>query len=723
MSLARWFFIGLLAGWSLISRAAEPAGIELRALSEQGDFEYDEASGVATSPAGVQVTYGDATLTAHRIHVDRNTGEVTADGQVRLQRGAEVWTSEHLTYNFYTRAIDAGHFRAGYKPIFVGGESLAGGVTNQSETATNAFVTSDDFSEPSYRVKAKSLIVVPGEYIEAHKATLSVGGVPIFYFPKYRRYLNRPPGDFEVLPGYRSLYGAYALGKYHWSLTTNINGTVRLDLRSKRGVGGGLDLNSDFHEYGTNLVKTYYTYDNEPGTNSLGRNIDPNRWRVSAGHSAFLTTNFTFKASVNAQSDEYITRDFFEREYRSNIQPQSFAEFDKLWPNFTLDFLAQGQLYDFYETTERLPDIKFTGTRQQLGVSPFYYESESSAAYLRHRYAYDTQPAYEAFRADTYHQLLLPQTFFGWLNVAPRAGGRFTYYGEEQGIAATLDEQRRWVFNTGMEVSTKASRLWPTAKSRLLEVQGLRHIIEPSVNYVFVPDPTTAPQQLPQFDPELNSFRLLPVDFPDYNAIDSIDTQNAFRFGLRNRVQTKRGDGVDNLANWALFMDWRLDPRPDQRTFSDLYSDLDLKPRTWMTLSSELRYDINETNLRMANHLLTLEPNSTWSWTFGHRYLLEVPGQGPESGNNLILSSLRLKLNENWSLRAAQQFEARDGNMEEQYYTVQRDFRSWTGALVFRLRDPRVGENDFTVAVMLSLKAFPRYGLGSEREVHRTLLE
>ena len=24
----------------------------------------------------------------------------------------------------------------------------------------------------------------------------------------------------------------------------------------------------------------------------------------------------------------------------------------------------------------------------------------------------------------TYHQVLLPETFFGWLNVTPRAGGR-----------------------------------------------------------------------------------------------------------------------------------------------------------------------------------------------------------------------------------------------------------------------------------------------------------
>jgi len=64
--------------------------------------------------------------------------------------------------------------------------------------------------------------------------------------------------------------------------------------------------------------------------------------------------------------------------------------------------------------------------RQQIGGSPFYYESESSAGYFRRRVPTPGTNDYEAFRGDTYHQITLPQHFFGWLNVAPRVGGRFT---------------------------------------------------------------------------------------------------------------------------------------------------------------------------------------------------------------------------------------------------------------------------------------------------------
>src|SRR5206468_4083574 len=89
-----------------------------------------------------------------------------------------------------------------------------------------------------------------------------------------------------------------------------------------------------------------------------------------------------------------------------------------------------------------------------------------------------------AYRADSFQQLLLPQTFFGWLNLTPRAGGRFTDYGETDGLNATNKEQQRWLFNTGAEVSFKASRIWNGARSRHFDLDGLRHIIERSRMFI-----------------------------------------------------------------------------------------------------------------------------------------------------------------------------------------------------------------------------------------------
>jgi lipopolysaccharide assembly outer membrane protein LptD (OstA) len=714
------FGIGL-GGAALL--AAESPELQIRALSPQGSVEYDESTGIIADPAGVAVSYGDTTLTARRITLDRNSTAIEAEGNVRLQRDREIWTGERLRYNFVTREIDAANFRTGMIPFFATGQGVHADLGKSSHSATGGMLTTDDVAEPGYRVKAARLAFLPGKYVEAEKAVLYVGRVPVMYLPKYRRHFDRHPNNFVFVPGYRSLYGPYLLSTYNWSIATNATAAIHLDYRVKRGVGGGPDLHYDLGSVGAGSIRTYVMHDNEPGVDPANRPIPEDRHRIAFAHSAVLRTNLTARVVLNEQSDAYILHDFFESEYRRDIMPKSFLEVQQAWSNFTLDLLAQPQVNDFYETIERLPDLRLTGLRQQLGSSPFYYESDSSAGYFRHSGGdFAAATNYAALRADTYHQILLPHTAFGWLNLTPRVGGRYTAYGDQEGVGSTLDATDRWVFNTGAEVSTKASRLWPGACNRTLDVTGLRHIFEPSVNYVYVPSPTQAPPRLPQFDYEFYNFEMLPVDFPDYNSIDSVDSQNVFRLGLRNKLQTKRQGQVDNLLNWALFTDWRVRPRHDQRTYGDVYSDIDFKPRSWLTFNSEVRYDINTTTWRMANHTATLEPNDWWSWKVGHRYLFALPGEGPESGNNLILSSLAFRLNENWAIRLRHHFEARDGTLEEQYYTVYRDFRSFTAALTVRLRDNRIGSDDFTIAISISLKAFPRFHLNQDRDEPSLLL-
>src|SRR5208282_3062139 len=116
-------------------------------------------------------------------------------------------------------------------------------------------------------------------------------------------------------------------------------------------------------------------------------------------------------------------REFFDGEYFRDPQPSTFVEATKAWPNFSLDTYVQPRVNDFLDTVERLPDVQVTGYRQQLGGTPVYYESQSSVGYYRRLFPETNGVAtgldYSAARADTFHQLLLPETFFGWLNVTP----------------------------------------------------------------------------------------------------------------------------------------------------------------------------------------------------------------------------------------------------------------------------------------------------------------
>ncbi|HYT60543.1 MAG TPA: LPS assembly protein LptD [Haliangiales bacterium] len=727
-----------LLWWSALRSLAadaqteDPDGIFIEAL-KPGEVQYDYGeSGIAVITNDFVVRYRGAVLTARRGQVNARTGDVVAEGSVNLQYENQIWRGERLQYNLITREIHAEKFRTGRAPFYATGEGLAASRTNNTYTATNTFVTTDDVEKPGFRVRARRLTIVPGKYFVARDAVLYFGKVPVFYFPYYRRNFDRRQNSFEFTPGYRSSYGPYLLGAYNWYWEEKLYGALHADYRWKRGFGAGPDAFYDAGILGQGTVRYYHLRDREPGfliftngapvSSTNGVPIEKDRYRLSFLHQLTIRSNLTGTVVLRQQSDPFVTRDFMESEYRDNTQPASFLDVKQLWSNWSLDAVAQPRINDFFETVERLPDVRLTGERQQLGVSPFYYESESSVGWFRHKFANDLTNEFSAYRADTFHQLLLPQSFFGWLNVTPRVGGRFSDYGETDGLSVTNREQQRWVFNTGAEVSLKASRVWNGAHSALFDLDGLRHIVEPSVNYVFVPTPNKAPPQLPQFDSQLTTLRLLPVDFPDYNSIDSIDSQNVLRLSLRNKLQTKRKIGVESLFNWAVYTDWRIKPRPDQGTFADVYSDLDFKPRSWITFNSETRYNIGRREWREANHTLTLSPNSTWSWALGHRYLRSDPTLGPDSGNNTLLSGLYYRFSENWAARLQHRFETRDGTLEEQYYTLYRDFRSWTAALTFRVRENRIGATDYGVAVTFSLKAIPRFKPGDDQNKPSLLL-
>ncbi|MGD0350060.1 MAG: hypothetical protein ABSB84_07075 [Verrucomicrobiota bacterium] len=734
----------LVAVFPLVASAQPEESWEVGALNRiipglvEGNVSY--ANGVWYGTNWFYVKYRDSFLTAESGRLNQQTGEVEADGHVRIESGDQIWVGEHIRYNFKTHQMQSEEFRTGKPPVFAAGRELTGNTTNRTYTARHVFVTTDDISNPAFRVRASRVKIVPGKYVEMWNAVLYMDGVPAFYFPYYERNLGERANNYNFLPGDRTAYGPYLLNTYTWFLGDNTDGKIHLDYRERRGVGVGPDLQLQLGRWGDFAFKYYYLHDQNPNTsistNSFA-NLEPipeNRQRFYFAWQATPFTNLNVKALVNYQSDPLVLHDFFEGDYTENPQPITFVEVNKYWENWSLDAETTPRLNNFFDQVERLPDVKLTGFRQQVFDTPIYYESESSAGYYRQVFANTNElfantngpfADYSAARADTYHQLLLPWRFFGWLNVTPRVGGRFTYYSNEGGPGGTNSETWRKVFNTGVETSFKASRLWTGATNSLLQIDGLRHIIEPSVNYVFVPEPSTPPSQLPQFDSELPSLQILPIQFPDYNDIDSIDSRNVIRFGLRNTLQTRRDGQLENLLNWNVMLDWRLKPDTStnalnlgapgpQQTFDDLYSALTFRPRTWLVLESRLRYNINDSHLNLAFHQLTFTPNERWSWGLGHWYLHGgFPGSG-DGGNNYITSTIFYRLNDNWGLRATDNFNAQNGRMQEQFYSIYRDLRSWTGAVTFRVIDNGTGPKDFTVAFSFSLKARPKMPLGGD---------
>jgi LPS-assembly protein len=715
--------------------AQEEPSWEVQALSRilpgtvEGKVDYDLAGGTARGTNGFFVRYGNITLSADAAAVNFKTGDVEADGNVRIESGDELWVGEHVRYNFKTRAMRTEQFRTGKVPIFATASGLTGNTSNRVYTAHNAIVTTDDVYDPAFQIRAKSIKLIPGKSVEMWNAVMYAGDVPMFYFPYFKRNLGMRPNNLLAVPGYNSRYGAYVLGTYRWYLGEQFDGRIHMDYRAKRGIGVGPDVHGKLDRWGEFDLKYYYTHDNRPdySTNSFPEygEIPENRQVFKFAWQATPETNLNLKALVNYQSDPLVVHDFFPGEYSGNPQPNTFVNAQKYWQNWSVDVLTTPRINSFFNQVERLPEAKLTGYRQPVFDTPLYYDTESSVGWYENWQTY-TNGLYKgtngfyadtATRGDTFHQLTLPLTFFNWLNITPNVGGRMTYYSSQHLTNGQPDNAVwRGVFNTGVGTSFKASQQWAEATNSLLQMDGLRHIIEPSINYVYVPNPGKSPGRLPQFDGEQPSLMLLPVTFPNYNSIDSIDTQNGTRFGLRNTLQTKRDGRLDNLVNWNLLLDWRLDPKRGQEQFGDLYSAVAFKPRTWLTAESQTRSDLNNGELNLSFQQLTIAPNDRWSWGVGYWYL-----RGGSWGNSTdwpanqsVINTIFYRLNDNWSLRMTHNYNFLERRLQEQFYTLYRDFRSWTSAVTFRVTNNSNESANFAIAFMFSLKASPSMGVNDD---------
>ena len=140
----------------------------------------------------------------------------------------------------------------------------------------------------------------------------------------------------------------------------------------------------------------------------------------------------------------------------------------------------------------------------------------------------------------------------------------------------------RPVANFGVEVSAKASKAYERVQSRWLGLDGLRHVVQPYANYSLVGNFGPSPQDILQFDRVVPSTQLLPIEFPQFTAIDTIDTWNILRIGVRNRLQTRRDQITHQWMTLDTFMDVNFDNPYSDADVSNVFNVFSFRPVPWV---------------------------------------------------------------------------------------------------------------------------------------------
>lgn len=676
---------------------ADPAPITIDAK----EMSFDRANHLTIGRGDVVVRYGDTTLRADEVRLNTQTKEAQATGGVRVNQGRQEWVAPGATYNFETRAFKADVVRAFADPLYLRGENVAQ-VTSNHYTVANVLASTCDYDDPHYRVHATRAEVYLDDRVVMYNCTIRLGDVPVFWVPVITWSLRDQAPPFIINLGANSRWGFYVLTTTNWRLDEHWRLAVDLDGRVDRGIAPGATASYAFGTNTTGAVRGYYLHDGLPGrsTNFLanlypGSPLDAERYRVEWQHKQFFADDLALTVDLTKQSDAFVIGDFFNHEFRADREPDSVADLTKRGPNYTVSVLVRPQFNTYFAEVERLPEAHWSVNRIRLGETPIYYEADTSAGYYQNLRGKTGDLLFtgNAGRFDTFHQFVVPHTFFRWLNVVPRAGGRFTGYTDSPGTTSL----GRFVGNLGTHVSFKLTRTWTE----------IRHIVEPFADYSWVPTPTIQSNRLFQFDTvrsltipgseTIPITRYLPLDLP----ADAVSRENILRLGLRQKLQTRRDNLPWDLVTLTGWTDYRAEKNAGEADFSNIHAAVETRPTSWLEVDAYSRYDAQAGVLRELNTEARVSRGDQWALGIGSRYL--------RGDSNLIAVDASYRLSRRWVVQTYQRVDMQDGRWEEQHYALRQELHDWYVDYGFRYRNLRTGEDDKAVYVAVTLKAYPGF--------------
>jgi LPS-assembly protein len=777
------------AGGAQTQEAPESVEPPLQITSD-GANRYE--GGIYYAKDNVVVTYGGDVLMADEVHFNPQSKEATAKGNVRLYMLGQIYRGDLLTYNFRTKKMLSEKFRFLDGKMMVEGESIDSPELGHYDIAGGDYST-DDRETPGWKTKASSVSIYPGDKTIVENSVGYFGDVPFFYFPQLSLY-ERDMGDSpEITFGSVSRLGTYVIGTYRFAVTDKLKGGVTVANYGRRGWAGGAEAtyitpgkNTD-HPLTEVALRGWYINDRgyqiyddtaERPANALpprGRYYFPykhNTTIMKGGNPvdadrapAFDAPALSSRSRINVLSDAYVTQDFFAEEYIRDQQPNTFADVMYQDPNFTVTVNARTQINNLFQTMQQKPSAKIEFKRQFIpgtydanellkdptGNPGLAYEGESSVDNLGMQWnQVADQTDYSALRYDTYHQLLYPRQYFNWLNLTPRAGIRGTVYtrsnltedgsvqntqfgpvGSDQVLSDT--SLFRYVFNFGIDASTKAYATWTDIKNKAWAVDGVRHVFEPFIQAAYIPQPNVRPNEFAGFDNRVNTTESQPLNSSLYNSIDSIDKLLIVRPGVMNRILTKRDGAPYELANWKIYTDYQpirpeltslnyasvQVPETVPSSLPELYNVLNVMPVPWWTGTVAATTAIsgngfNSLNLGSKWQVMpALDIYGSYSYLESFSYLDALNNEVlTNTQTSLVNAQANYRLNESWLVNGGVTYSLSPGLVQGVNFGLYRDIGAWILGVSVGQRNNQGSPSETIALATLTLKAFPELPLG-----------
>jgi hypothetical protein len=759
------------------------ADVEIRC----GSASYNAQTGDVIARENVVVWKAGITYRGENITYNANTGDI---------RGESVRSStpnELGSFFFETDTIDS---ESKVVKRIDGGESYL--TTHDSEEPNFRLKARSMTIYPEDRIEMKGVKLIVGDTPIFYLPSLTQAikeDVGYRFTPGYQSRW----GAF-LLNQWGAIHGDHTLARYRLDLRSARGvgaGADLMSLKHRKNWNNltGLKL---YYQYDTNPEGNSTSEPRGPVPTNRYRVNFQHRIYLPGPEKSTWYVDF----DINKLSDEHFYEDFYFNEFRTQPEPDNQVSLVHTDPRYVATLMTRFQANDFYTVGSKLPELAIDWTRRPLWNTGIFHQGTVSAGIyrdmrseainsqfpeaddvsrltsqvrdiglnggvlsakdddsLRRLLELDngallgpdqytqalallpTTPNEGNFtRFHTYHEILYPKTFFGWLNVVPRLGAGVTHYTNISGSSVfsgrdnSPSTETKPILHAGLDVSFKVSKSWEDYKSDGLGIDGLRHVMQPYINFSYLD--ASQPVGFPSIDRLSRTTRPRSIDVPLTSAVDDLRSWSVARMGVRNYLQTRRDYTSENNSTFLAANDsetqtytfaglntyvdlFAKDPerdlssfsgQPFDRSLSNLYNELFFRPVPWINfwLDMQLPLGSSRGNFTEVNQGITFLPSSKVSLTLGHQYVADSPYIQDSS---LMFSRIYARFNDNWGFAMNHVYELDDGTLEFQSYSFTRDLSSWIASVGAMVRDNRGGRTDTGIMLSFTLKDFPQFTL------------
>ncbi|WDE96851.1 LPS assembly protein LptD [Lentisphaera profundi] len=715
--------------------------------------EFKQGSKLFILRDNVRISTGRGLITCDYAEVNTQTFDFEARGNVvatGLEAGEEIKT-DLVTGNVKTRVIDIGEYHGKTGPWYLLGDKIES-KEDKTITGYNVKFTTCDLEhlghDAHYYWKADKVVYNEDGSYDAHGIKTYVADVPIFYLPYLTSHLDGSDGQFKVVPGYSSDWGAFLLVSRKIKVTPNVTVTPMVDYRNRHGVAYGttIDSKGPNHEFKSLF---YYMSEVEVDEDEFERFNEPEeRYNVDVFHRWDVMDKLTWRLNLDLVSDHEYKDEFndagssYDKTFNSSL---NYMDLEYLSDNYSLSLGANARLNDFESSVERLPELRYDLPSYRLNNSKFFYTNENKLGSYKAKWRnFDDDSDledYESSRFDSLHAIHYNAKIDNWLNFTPRAALRLTHYsdsskgevsdGDLSGLIGANDpynspksssnnyddeggSQLRLVAELGYELSFKAYKTNLDVQNEWMNVNGLRHVIEPYMNHNYIPYVSEDKEHLYYFD-----------------ETDRIAEQHWVRTGVKNRLQTRRDGQVHNLVTLNTWVDFHLpsDEEDSREGVGDLGTNITFDPRSNLSFESDVILDLNENDLNIYSLTAAVGDPDKLQYTLNYLYRNEFESTNMYSNassiyNSVYASSFSRSYTEKHALTAGLRYrlwydnflsfkttyDLEEAEIVRYMVELQRRLHAWTAAVRFE-----ESNDEYKVMVYFYLNAYSATNIGYGR--------